>query len=145
MALKRLCPKCKHLIENTEKYCKKCAEEYKQDKRKDYIEYNNTKRDKKSSKFYSSREWKLVRDIVRERDNNLCRVCLSNKMVKGADMVHHIEELQDNYNRRVDTSNLVSLCSTCHNHTHALYSASYKDKTSMQDRLFKLAKVGGME
>ncbi len=81
-------------------------------------EYNRYKRDGKANAFYQSREWKHIRKLALERDNFLCQMCLRDgNLVKGV-IVHHLEEIKDNWNRRLDLSNLEVVCRNCHNRIH---------------------------
>lgn len=54
------------------------------------------------------------------RDGWLCRVCLLNKednrdkYTSTGLSVHHIEPLREAYDRRLDDSNLITLCEACH-------------------------------
>lgn len=54
--------------------------------------YNKHVRDKQSTSFYKSIEWKQTRQLVLIRDNYLCQSCLKQARVVPAVMVHHIVE-----------------------------------------------------
>ena len=80
--------------------------------------YDKYKRNKVARTFYKSAAWQKCRQIVLERDNFLCQKCLKNKRVTPADMVHHIVELLDDWDKALDMNNLESLCNSCHNKEH---------------------------
>jgi len=80
--------------------------------------YNKHVRDKQSTSFYKSREWKQTRQLVLLRDNYLCQSCLKQDRVVPAVMVHHIVELKQDWNKRLDLNNLESMCNSCHNKVH---------------------------
>ena len=78
------------------------------------------KGDRKSDKFRNTKVWQLKREEIKQRDRHLCAVCLANLYntinwlnYKNVE-VHHIEKLEENYSRRLDNSNLISLCSYHH-------------------------------
>lgn len=96
-------------------------------------DYDKYGRDRKSKKYYDSREWQQIRETVLEMDQ---RYDVYQYMTKGivmiADTVHHIIPLKDDWNKRNDIDNLMSL-----NHdTHSMIEAMYrKNKDEMQETL----------
>ena len=65
--------------------------------------------------FRSSSEWKNKRADIRVRDNGVCRVCLANKRItQDCLSVHHIVPLVENFELRLDDSNLITLCGKHH-------------------------------
>lgn len=66
--------------------------------------------------FRSKQIWKRKSHEIRDRDLNLCQVCRRNlyntrKVYNGRDIsVHHIVSLVADYDRRLDNSNLITLC-----------------------------------
>lgn len=67
------------------------------------------KEDKK--KYMRSPEWDIIRTAVKNRDNNQCVVCSSNKRLEA----HHIT-----YKRlgNEKLSDLITLCRNCHQAIH---------------------------
>lgn len=56
-----------------------------------------------------------LRSRIRERDNNICRICEKTKEENGCNMsVHHIDYNKDNST----PYNLISLCKICHKNTN---------------------------
>lgn len=139
MALKKICPKCGCLISISEKYCLKCREEYLEEKKQTNKIYDEKYRDKKTTKFYHSKEWNVIREQIRQRDHGLCLLCLANKKIRSMDIVHHIEEIKESYSKRLDKDNLICLCSKCHNVVHGEYNNG--DKEEMQEQLRRI--IGG--
>ncbi len=135
--MKKFCSLCnKNLIDIKEKCCNDCKDKlskrhkiYKKD-RKDIIE----------QKFYSSKDWLKVRNIIRNLDNNLCLMCLENKELNNIDTVHHIEELKENWSKRFEKDNLISLCESCHQKIHKNYLISKVKKLEIQHNLRVLIK-----
>lgn len=70
--------------------------------------------------FRSTREWKLKRKEIRHRDRNLCQICfreLYNTIEKlnYTDLsVHHCEPLNENFDKRLDDLNLITVCEYHH-------------------------------
>lgn len=106
---------CNELVKPPEKYCSKHKHieiEKKKERNRHYDKYS---RNKLARSFYSSMEWKTVRRVVLVRDNYLCQECLRQGKVTKANAVHHIEELLDVWDKRLDIDNLESICNKCHN------------------------------
>ena len=76
----------------------------------------------KRIKFYKSTEWIKKRKEIVDRDNNECQVCKSKGYATVGQLtaldVHHKVHLEDSWSRRLDDSNLITLCRPCHNHQH---------------------------
>jgi len=83
-----------------------------------YKRYDKYARDKKRDKFYHSTAWKKARELALIRDHYLCQVCLKQKKIKNAEMVHHIVEVKDDFDKALELGNLQSLCNSCHNTMH---------------------------
>ena len=76
--------------------------------------------DRRSDSFRKTKAWTNKSIEIRQRDRYLCQVCLRNlyntmsflnyKTVE----VHHITPIEEDYDRRLDNDNLISLCSYHH-------------------------------
>lgn len=72
-------------------------------------------RKSRAAVFRGSPKWKAARRAVRERDCNACRWCLAHgDLVTDGLSVHHIIPLEEDFALRAEPSNLVTLCSACH-------------------------------
>ncbi|PTK63367.1 endonuclease [Staphylococcus haemolyticus] len=86
--------------------------------------YNtNTRYNDKYMEFYHSKEWRNKRKQVLLRDKYLCQSCLRkgyvNPVKKGQRFyVHHIVELKDDWEKRLDMNNLETVCAECHLESH---------------------------
>lgn len=73
-------------------------------------------------KFYKSKEWIKKRKEIVERDNNECQKCKSKGLATvGQNValdVHHKVHLEDSWELRLDSDNLITLCRPCHNSEH---------------------------
>ena len=71
-------------------------------------------------KFRWSRSWKDKSKQIKERDKYLCQACIRN--MKGTVQqytheqlsVHHIVPISEDYDKRLDDDNLITLCSVHH-------------------------------
>lgn len=70
--------------------------------------------------FRSTQAWQRKRAWIRERDMHLCRWCLTLGRLSYANLsVHHIEPLHEAWGERLEDSNLITLCSPCHEQAEA--------------------------
>ena len=77
--------------------------------------YNYERNDKDYTRFYYTKEWERVRLLALQRDGYFCVRCKDKGIVKVAEMVHHKTPIKVDYSKRLDLSNLESLCEACHN------------------------------
>lgn len=83
------------------------------------------------NKFRSSQQWKHKRAEILQRDHNMCTICCSKEGLQ----VHHIYSLDSHWQLRLDNSNLITLCDSCH---HAAHNAIYTP-------VFLMSKIKGHE
>lgn len=93
-----------------------CTEQYKKDRHKDYDKY---RRDKGRNNFYHSKEWVTAREICKRVHIgiDIYMYYMKGKIVP-ATMVHHIETLEESWEKRVDQDNLISLSDQTHAMIH---------------------------
>lgn len=78
------------------------------------------KKDSEQNKFRSSAKWTKKSIEIRERDKYLCQVCYREKYNTVVKLnftnleVHHIVPLEEDYNKRLDNYNLITLCQYHH-------------------------------
>ena len=134
MKLKKFCSKCnENLIDINEKYCDKCSSKIKdnqKEERRNYFKRYNDNREE-INQFYSSKEWKKIRDIVKTNDLGLCRVCLAKGIITHMATVHHIVRFRDDYSLRLELEYLICVCDKCHKRIHDIYNKSEEDKQEM--------------
>lgn len=90
-------------------------------------EYDRYSRDSRRKQYYGSKEWELVRISALDEDGGIdVYVFMTTGQVLIADTVHHIIPLKDDWTKRNDLNNLMSL-----NHdTHSMIEQMYrKDKS----------------
>ena len=79
--------------------------------------------DRESDKFRKSKAWTNKSIEIRQRDRYLCRVCEANlyNTIRQFNYdkleVHHIVPINEDYNKRLDNDNLITLC--CYHHKMA--------------------------
>lgn len=155
MAIYKFCARCNTKIPHTERYCTKCKEEVEKNNRKRYKRYNmerySNKEERKYINFYSSNEWINERDFIKIRDCGLCIPCFyslyngeevvyKEEDTCSSDYVHHIIELKEDWDKRIDDMNLISVCSCHHDRIHREYEKGIKEKAKMQKALIKILK-----
>ncbi len=143
--LSKLCPKCNKVIPIDDKYCPKCLEivqaQRNANRKQSNRVYKANRSDTEEQKFYWSKEWKRVKATVKARDLGVCSLCRAkeNRFV-NANVVHHITELKEDWNLRLNPNNLICLCNSCHNKVHRTYLIDINKKEIMQNLLRKLIK-----
>ena len=91
----KYCPKCKAKAESKFKGLSSLYEKERQD------------RDQQYKAFYNGREWKAFRLEVLKA-SPFC------KCGKFASAVHHVVPLKVDWERRLDKTNMATLCHSCH-------------------------------
>ncbi|EQC1536941.1 hypothetical protein [Clostridium botulinum] len=130
---------CKNLTRDTTGYCEEhihIAEERQQQRNKQYDRNIRHNKDGKYTKFYHGKEWGSLREYLLTLYNgiDIYSYYIDNKIVV-ANTIHHIEEIKDNWDKRLDVDNLFPLSDVTHNKIHSLYS---KDKKETQRLLVEL-------
>ncbi|MDR5602776.1 HNH endonuclease [Staphylococcus coagulans] len=107
MPVMRRCshPTCNKLISFNESYC---------DKHKTYTnaKYNDVRQrnDPEYLRFYKSKQWQNLREIVMMENDYICQSC-----GRQANVVDHIIPTKVDWSKRLDKNNLQPLCNECHN------------------------------
>ena len=107
------------------------------DDTKRYKDYNKRKREYsdikvEQNKFYQSKQWKSIRDVVRRRDNFLCQYCKAHNRVRTGKIVDHIVPVEFDLNGKTIMDNLAFCCSKCHTRKtkweQIYYGTGYRNK-----------------
>lgn len=117
IALRKLC-QCGKIIDYNMKRCNQCEEKFKQQKKESDRYYDKNvrrKRDKKYYNFYRSKEWEVLRKNVLSHYNHIdiYQLYINNKIVV-ANTVHHIIEVREDWNKRLDFDNMFPCSSETH-------------------------------
>ena len=66
-------------------------------------------------RFRSSRAWRKKAEAIKKRDKYLCVYSLSKGVIETHDLeVHHIVPIKEDWNKRLDDSNLITLTRLVH-------------------------------
>lgn len=80
-----------------------------------YKRNNASEQNKKVNQFYSSKKWKDKREEIKQRDVFCQRCkCKFNLLTYENLEVHHIVPLYKSWEKRLESSNLITLCINCH-------------------------------
>lgn len=80
------------------------------------IKRRQKKKGTKEDKFRSSSEWKWKREDIRIRDRQICQLCVRGLYTAEKEIqtegieVHHIVPIEEDWDRRMDGENLITLC-----------------------------------
>lgn len=135
---KKPCKKigCPNLVIYPHRYCDMhidLEEKENEERNKLYDTHIRHKRDKQYSEFYHSKEWEKLREYVLVSYNYIdLYAYYIDKQIVTATTSHHIEELKENWNKRLDFENQFPVSESSHNRIHALYK---KDKKKTQELL----------
>lgn len=78
------------------------------------------KKSTKANKFRKTNRWTEKSKSIRERDKYLCQICLLGKYDTNYKYtyeqleVHHIVSIEEDYTKRLDSKNLITLCKYHH-------------------------------
>lgn len=140
------------MVDYSKKYCDEHKVIVEQERKKSYKDYKMYRSDKREQTFYNSKEWKQLRLAELGYFNGLdIFQYYVNHRVINADLVHHIVEVKDDWNKRLDIPNLITINKNeTHNLIHAEYNKGGTYKTNMQELLRELIKkynkeFGGVE
>lgn len=127
---------CNRIISPKEIYCFEHKLLNKKNKAFKNKRYDKKIRDKKSTEFYNSKEWIKTREYILGKYKGLdLYAFFIDKKIIYATTVHHIEELKENWSKRLDIGNLIPLSTSSHNRIHKMYE---KDKQRTQKQLKEL-------
>ena len=81
----------------------------------------NYKSNIKLDRFRTSKTWIYKRDSIRDRDKHLCQICIrktyntfGRQYNHNNIQIHHIVPLVEDYDKRLDDYNLITLCTYHH-------------------------------
>lgn len=139
--------KCGKLIPQTLQMCEDC----KAKALSRYVIYNNTLRDKRAAEFYISKEWRRMREcIINLFDNVDIYALYIHQELLTCEPVHHIIELQEDWEQRLNPMNLIPLNKSSHSIITALYQRSKISMRTTQKQLsalidYHFREAGGYE
>lgn len=107
--------------------------------------YSRYEKDKNYLKFIKSKQWFNKSQEIKLLDSHCCLVCKSLGLISPTYLeVHHINKVRNDYDKRLDNDNLITLCIAHHkqadnnkisiNELHRLIN-KYRDTTEHNDIL----------
>ncbi len=127
--------RCGALIPQGIKQCKDCEAGSGRELSR-HMEYNLYRRNRKTAEFYLSKEWRRLRAFIISKYDGLDLYALYvQHKIKTADMVHHITEVEEDWNKRLDPMNLFPLSNQNHGIISALYDKDEATKKATQELL----------
>ena len=130
MPIYKRCPRCgKRIPSGSRCSCK--------DRR--YREEDKYTKDSREKRFYKTSAWTAVRQSVMDRCNglDLYSLCVLGQVECG-EVVHHIIELKEDWERRLDLDNLIYLTEQNHQRIHEAMRKSPEAKREIQALLSTL-------
>ena len=100
-----------------------------------YKTYRKKEKNTEADKFRKSKAWTNKSIEIRQRDRYLCRVCEANlyntinQFNYNKLEVHHITPVAEEYNKRLNNDNLITLC----NYHHKLAEAGEIPREELQN------------
>lgn len=141
MALKKICAYagCNRLVDYGITYCGEHKKEHEKKQKLRHNEYKQNRQDKEEQAFYSTDAWILTRDDVKGKYKGLCLYSyyVLNEIV-FCDMVHHIVELKEDWDLRLDEDNLIPLSASVHQIIHAMYRNGRREEAQRLLRDLKI-------
>lgn len=126
---------CGKLIPQSIDMCDDCKAKQKSR----HVVYNETRRDKKAAAFYISKEWRAIRPYIFSAYDylDIWALYVDKRIITLNDSapIHHIEELEDCWEKRLDPFNLFPVSHDTHNTITALYKEGEAVKKSTQKRI----------
>lgn len=123
----KMCRRCRGVVVYPATYCDVCKELVDKEREERAVVVNkkaqkkyDAKRDKKYVRFYNSPEWKILKNKYMQDKKYKCE----GKDCKAiATEVHHVDPIQTptGWERRLDYTNLMNVCTQCHNKQHGRF------------------------
>ena len=141
---------CGALIPQNIKMCSTC-EAGQGNRMSRHMEYNIYRRDKKAAAFYVCDEWRKTRAFTLHLYDGLdIYAYYVQHRIATADMVHHVVEIEEDWNKRLDITNLLPLSNGNHGIISALYKKDEATKKQTQQLLYSIIaehwkEYGGIE
>jgi hypothetical protein len=113
--------------------------------------YNRQQRSQQAADFYRSRAWRIMRArMIDVFDRIDVLAYYTEGAILAPTMVHHLVELEDDWDRRMDPFNLIPLAGSTHARVTARYKASKASMEACQAELIEcrrrwFADRGGVE
>lgn len=131
MAFMKYCNRngCNKIVPQGVRYCVAHTISKTAENKERHKEYDSHCRNQTAKAFYNSSEWRAARARALARDTGIdIYLYITKGKVIAADTVHHIIELSEDYSKRCELDNLISISEA----THSTISKAYKDATKKE-------------
>lgn len=134
---------CSKVIDKDSKYCEYHRAKHMKKERVRYKEYQKRRlydeRKAMAQSFYSSTDWRRIKEAIKPSyyHIDIMEYYLTGKVVEGQ-VVHHVIEVEEEWDSRLDISNLIYLTYKNHQRIHMKYNKSLEDKRRVQKMLLGL-------
>lgn len=131
MSLKKLCGRsgCNLIIDYGQTYCDKHQKEFDERQKQRHSEYKRQREDKREQAFYCSEAWMKTKDYVKTKYKGLCiwSYHIDNKII-FCDVVHHIVELKEDWELKLNEDNLIPLSKSIHQEVHSVMRQNKREE-----------------
>lgn len=134
--------RCGMVVPHAVPRCDECQGRHDRDQQARYDMYDRARINTNERKMYSTGAWKVIRKVIKARDHGLCKVCQNKGTVSYTQLIHHITPVEESFRLRLEPSNLISLCESCHKVVHNGYDKDKVTKKRIQERLRELVVNG---
>lgn len=129
---------CNRIIAGDKKYCDEHELNIEQQRKENYKSYDSNRKNDREWQFYKSKEWLKLRNYILFKYFCFDIYCLHvEHRIECANTVHHIIEIREDWNKRLDIGNMFPCSIETHNVIHKLYA---QDKEGTQRLLKELIK-----
>lgn len=95
--------------------------------------YNKFKRDRSIKEFRASKEWIRARNAAIERDGGIdIYLYHTTGEIKAGGSVHHIIPLAEDWSKRIDLDNLITLSEESHGVIEQMYKTNKREELQQQ-------------
>ena len=137
MALLKVCahPTCNRLVSYGCKYC----ESHKNTDKEKMRENKANRTDTKEQSFYTSSKWLDLRQVAIHDCYGIdIFKFYTENIIESVEVCHHIIEVKEDWNKRLDINNIICLTEESHQKIHHLYNKSKQDKEYCRQMLIRM-------
>lgn len=146
---KRICKYigCNELIDKSEVYCEKHKQKVEARRKESYKFYDYNRKDSKEWNFYRTGEWEKLRDDLLDKYNHIdIYIYYTENRIVKANTAHHIIEVKEDWDKRLDIDNLFPMTDGSHTTIHIMYKDDkYNTQCMLRELLKKFIDEFGMD
>lgn len=132
MSLYKYCS-CGLKIEYTQGKCDSCKAKAEESNKVRYKKYRDSRSKDKEMIFYNTKEWQKLRDyIVNSYFNMSVYSYYKDGKIVPSEVVHHLIEVRDSWNNRLNKMNLITVTRREHQEIHRRMELEGKEKVRLE-------------